>query len=125
MFKKIFGSSEPKEEKVLPWQSLEEVAQLDVIAEKSMVKPQLLFKHSTRCGISRMVLKQFVSDYNLDLNIDLHFLDLLSYRAVSDAIGTKFEVVHQSPQMLIIKNGVVVAHSSHGAINEMDLEKFV
>lgn len=127
MFKKIFGSSEPKkskEEKILPWQPLNEVAQLDRISEKSKTKTQLIFKHSTRCGISRMVMKQFVSAYDLDNNADLYYLDLLSYRDVSNEVGYKFQVMHQSPQLLVIRNGVVVAHASHGAINEMDLRKF-
>ncbi|QXP78982.1 MULTISPECIES: bacillithiol system redox-active protein YtxJ [Winogradskyella] len=123
MFKKLFGSSEPKEEKILPWQALTDISQLDTIAEKSKSKTQVIFKHSTRCGISSMVMKQFVSDYNLDINIDLHYLDLLSYRNVSDEIGYKFQVMHQSPQLIIIKNGVVVSHTSHGAINEVDLER--
>jgi len=125
MFKKLFGSKEPKEEKLLPWISLTEVKQLDTILKKSKTKTQAIFKHSTRCGISRMVMNQFVSAYDLDLNIDLYYLDLLNYRETSNKVGFKFQVMHQSPQLLIIKNGVVVAHASHGAINEMGLNKFI
>jgi monothiol bacilliredoxin len=124
MFKKIFGSSEPKEEKVLPWQPLSDVSQLSTIEERSKTKTQLIFKHSTRCGISSMVMKQFVSAYDLDSNADLYYLDLLNYRDVSNEVGYKFQVMHQSPQLLVIKNGVVVAHASHGGINEMNLERF-
>ena len=126
IFNKLFsGSSEPKEEKVLPWQPLTDVSQLDVIAEKSKTKTQLVFKHSTRCGISRMVMNQFVSDYNVDVVADLYYLDLLSYRDVSNEVGYKFQVMHQSPQLLVLRNGVVVAHASHGAINELSIERFV
>lgn len=128
MFKKLFGSSEPKEakvEKVLPWQPLSEVSQLDLIAEKSKGKTQVIFKHSTRCGISSMVMKQFVSAYDVDNNADLYYLDLLSYRDVSNEVGYKFQVMHQSPQLLVIKNGVVVAHASHGGINEINLAQLV
>ena len=125
MFKKLFGSSEPKEEKVLPWQSLSDVSQLALIAEKSKTKAQLIFKHSTRCGISRMVMNQFVSAYDEDTNADLYYLDLLSYRDVSNEVGYKFQVLHQSPQLLVIKNGVVVAHGSHGAINDIDLNRYI
>jgi len=123
MFKKLFGgSSEPKEEKLLPWIALTEIGQLEVIAEKSRAKTQVIFKHSTRCGISRMVMNQFVSAYNLEMtNIDLYFLDLLSYREISNEVGYKFQVMHQSPQLLIIKNGIAVNHASHGAINDIDL----
>ncbi len=125
MFKKLFGSSEPKEEKILPWIALKGIDQLDAIAERSKGKTQLIFKHSTRCGISRMVMNQFVAAYDLDLNADLYYLDLLSYRDVSKEVGYKFEVMHESPQLLVIRNGVVVAHASHGGINDMDLAKFI
>ena len=121
----MFGSSEPKEEKILPWIALNSIDQLDAIAEKSQGKTQLIFKHSTRCGISRMVMNQFVTSYDLDLNADLYYLDLLSYREVSNEVGYKFQVMHESPQLLVIRNGVVVEHASHGGINDMDLDSFV
>lgn len=125
MFKKIFGSSEPKEEKILPWIPLTSTEQLSTIEDQSKTKTQLIFKHSTRCGISRMVMNQFVAGYDLDLNADLYYLDLLSYRDVSNETGHKFQVLHESPQLLVIKNGVVVAHASHGGINELNLEQLV
>lgn len=126
IFNKMFGgSSEPKEEKVLPWIPLNTIAQLDIIADKSKTKTQLIFKHSTRCGISRMVMNQFVAAYDVDANVDLYYLDLLSYRDVSNEVGYKFQVMHQSPQLLVLRNGVVVAHASHGGINEIDLTQFV
>lgn len=126
-FSKIFDtkSSQNKEEKILPWIPLTSTDELDHIVERSKTKTQLIFKHSTRCGISRMVMNQFVATYDLDLNADLYYLDLLSYREVSNEVGYKFQVLHESPQLLVIKNGVVVAHASHGAINDMDLVKFI
>lgn len=126
MFGKLFGNNKtPKEEKALPWQNLTSIEQLDEIELSSKGKTQLIFKHSTRCGISRMVLNQFTEVYDLDLNADLYYLDLLNYRDVSNEVGYKFQVMHQSPQLLIIKNGVVVAHASHGAINDLDLSTFI
>lgn len=120
------GSSEDKEEKVLPWLTLTQVDQLKDIENKSKTKTQVIFKHSTRCGISRMVLKQFVASYNLtESDLDLYYLDLLNHRDVSNETGYKFQVMHESPQLLIVKNGVVVAHASHGAINHLNLEQFV
>jgi len=126
MFKKLFGgSTEPKEEKVLPWINLNSLSQLNEIEEKSKTKTQVIFKHSTRCGISRMVMNQFVEAYDLDANLDLYYLDLLSYRDVSNEVGYQFQVMHESPQLLVIKNGVTVAHASHGGINDLDLMRFV
>ncbi len=124
---KLFsGSSEPKEEKILPWLELTTVEQLDGIVEKSTTKTQVIFKHSTRCGISRMVMNQFVGSYDLTTDdLDLYYLDLLNFREISNEVGYKFQVMHESPQILVIKNGVTVAHASHGGINEVDLVKFV
>lgn len=126
MFGKLFGGSkEPKEEKILPWKQLTTVDELNTIEKLSKGKTQVIFKHSTRCGISKMVMNQFVSAFDVDVNLDLYYLDLLSFREVSNEAGFKFQVMHQSPQLLIIKNGVAVAHASHGGINEIDLAKFV
>ena len=129
IFNKLFGastSSAPnKEEKTLPWLALTAVSQLNEIAEKSKTKTQVIFKHSTRCGISRMVMNQFIASYNLTADdLDLYYLDLLNYREVSNETGYKFQVMHESPQILVIKNGNTVAHASHGAINEVDLGRF-
>jgi bacillithiol system protein YtxJ len=126
MFKKIFGSSQPKEEKVLPWIPLNDLQQLQFIEEKSKTKTQVIFKHSTRCGISRMVMKQFVGMYNLtEKDLDLYYLDLLNYREISNEVGVKFMLMHESPQLIVIKNGNVVNYASHGGINDIDLSKFV
>ena len=127
LFNKLFGgTSEPKDEKVLPWIPLNAIPQLHLIAEKSKTKPQFIFKHSTRCGISRMVINQFVERYDFtEKDADLYYLDLLRYRDVSDETGYKFQVLHQSPQLLVVKNGITVAHASHGAINELDLNRFI
>ena len=127
LLNKLFGgSSEPKEEKILPWIALTSLEQLVTIAENSKTKTQVIFKHSTRCGISSMVIKQFEKAYDLsENNLDLYYLDLLNYRDVSNEIAIKFKVMHQSPQLLVIKNGVVVAHDSHGAINTMNLNGIV
>lgn len=71
-------------------------------------------------------MKQFVDLYNLTENdLDLYYLDLLSFRDVSNEVGYKFQVMHQSPQLLVIKNGVTVVHASHGAINDINLAQFV
>jgi bacillithiol system protein YtxJ len=127
LLNKLFGNSgEVKEEKVLPWISLNELQQLNHIENKSATKPQVIFKHSTRCGISSMVIRQFVNAYELsEKDLDLYYLDLLSYRDISSEVASKFQVMHESPQLLIIKNGVVVAHDSHGGINDIDLNRFV
>ncbi|WP_291965337.1 bacillithiol system redox-active protein YtxJ [Maribacter sp.] len=128
IFGGLFGSKSEGESgsSNIPWIPLNTVDQLGTIKEKSSSRPQVIFKHSTTCGISRMVLNMFKSSYSLqDGQMDLYFLDLLANRDVSNAVASKFGVMHQSPQLLIIKNGVVVMHDSHGAISDINLEKYV
>jgi bacillithiol system protein YtxJ len=99
------------------WLALTDKAQLEDIIKISIGKPVLIFKHSTRCGISRKVLKNFESDYDIpETEIDMYFLDLLEYRILSNDISEKFKVAHQSPQVLVIKKGEVIYHDSHDSI---------
>ena len=115
-----------KGKKVIPWIPLTEISQLKDIQEKSKSKTQVIFKHSTTCGISRMVMNMFNSSYDLSLEqVDLYYLDLHAHRDVSNETGYTFQVIHQSPQLLVIRNETTVAHASHGAISEVDLLEYV
>ncbi len=129
IFNSIFGkkiSEEEKENKALSWMPLTAMDQLNSIEKLSADKPQIIFKHSTSCGISTMVLRLFEENYSLGPEkADLYYLDLHGYREISNEVANKFNVYHQSPQLLVIINGVAVAHNSHGAIAEMDLDKYV
>jgi bacillithiol system protein YtxJ len=124
--KKLFGTTtEVKDTKLVPWIALNSIEHLKEIEAKSATKTQVIFKHSTRCGISRMVLSQFKKDFDTSsTNLDLHFLDLLNHRDISNAIAERFNVVHESPQLLIIKNGIAVSNASHGSINDLDLQQY-
>ncbi|WP_420322788.1 bacillithiol system redox-active protein YtxJ [Flagellimonas sp.] len=127
IFNNLFGNKEQstKEEKQIPWIPLVTIDQLSEIKEKSKERTQLIFKHSTTCGISRMVLNMFTSAYALGENVDVYFLDLHAHRDVSNAVASTFQVMHQSPQLLIIKNGEATFHTSHGAITDINLEEYV
>lgn len=111
----FFGTN--KEKLSLNWTIIEDRSQLDDAIELSYHKPVVIFKHSTRCGISKMVLNQFQSNAEFDENeVYLYFLDLLKFRNLSNEIAERFQVYHQSPQMIILKSGEVVHHSSHSEI---------
>lgn len=116
-----------KEEiKNVPWNQLTEIATLEEIAEISYQQPVAILKHSTSCGISRMVLRQFEKEYDLhEGRMKLYFLDLLNHRDISNKIASKFNVPHQSPQLIIIKDGKAVYDASHSEINAGSLNKFV
>ncbi|MEZ4792101.1 MAG: bacillithiol system redox-active protein YtxJ [Gelidibacter sp.] len=127
IFDKLFnGSTEPKQVDSTPWIDLNRMEQLNSILVQSKTKLQLIFKHSTRCGISRMVIGQFKKDFKLtETEVDLYYLDVLSHRDISNEIANRFDVVHESPQLLMVKNGVVVKHASHGEINNMTMDGLV
>jgi len=125
IFDSVFGKKEKKEKKALPWITLESVAQLEEIVKKSKNKSQVIYKHSSTCGISRMVLGMFTDSFDMETDVDLYFLTIQNHRDVSNTIADKFEVRHESPQLLVIKNGEVVFHTSHGAISEMDFMKYL
>lgn len=127
IFDKLFNSSsETVIKKEIPWIELNSTNQINDIIQNSSTSTQIIFKHSTRCGISRMILNQFAKDYIFSENdFNLYYLDLLRFREISNQISRTFEVYHESPQLLIIKNGIVVAHKSHGEINDIDLQKYI
>ncbi len=110
----------------VPWHILGRMEQLDEIMVESKTKPVAIFKHSTRCGISRGVLKLLEKNYSLtDDQLKLYFLDILQNRDISNEIAARFKVRHESPQMIVIKNGVVVHHDSHHSIEASHLERFI
>jgi len=85
-----------------------------------------VFKHSTRCSISRGVVKQFENSFDEDLStLKIYYLDLLSFREISNEVGYQFQVLHQSPQLLVIKNEVAVTHASHYDIMSIDLKQYI
>lgn len=101
------------------WREITSIQQLDDIIAESQNNKVAIFKHSTSCGISRMVLRNFKSDIDSAVNNKtiVYYLDLLSYRSISNAIAEKFGVIHESPQLIVIENGSVKHNSSHHSIN--------
>ena len=126
MFKGIFGKSEEKPSSNLQWNYLESMEDLDAAELLSKGKTVVLFKHSTRCSISRFVLKQFEKTYSVpEDKMELYFLDLIEYRPISNEIASRYGVMHQSPQMIVLSNGKAIYNASHESIDANDLEQFV
>ena len=97
------------------WNQLISMDQLSELKKKSTEKPQLIFKHSTRCSISSMALSRFERSEAAS-NVDFYLLDLLSFRNISNEIADQFNVHHQSPQILLIHKGECIFDESHNAI---------
>ena len=126
-FKNIFNSSDDansNENKII-WNELTDLAQLNEIITISNEKPVAIFKHSTRCSVSRMALKQFENEFNSSDKITPYFLDLIAHRDISNEIATRFGVYHQSPQLILIKNGKAIYNVSHSDIDAEELGRKV
>ena len=126
LLKNLFGSSEPTTNNSnVEWIPLTDLGQLNEIINKSTETPVAIFKHCTRCSVSRMALKQFESEFNLTSKVTPYFLDLLEHRDISNEIVIRFGVVHQSPQLILIKDGKAVYNASHSDIAAMKLVEII
>ena len=108
----------------IPWQLLKNIETFDDLIRLSSDIPVMLFKHSTRCSISVMAKQRLESkwDFSSEEIIPV-YLDLLSYRNVSNEIADRLQVTHQSPQVILMKNGRGVYHASHNQISVGDLKQ--
>lgn len=94
------------------WIPLHKEDQLDQIRERSAGRPQLIFKHSTRCSASALVKSRLERGNQPDA-IDFYYLDLINYRPISNKVSEAFRVEHESPQVLLIINGECTYDESH------------
>lgn len=106
----------------MQWHYLTDVSQLRSLITLSQEQSAkaltfLLFKHSTRCSISSMALNRLESKWQNNTMVKPYFLDLLTYRDISNEIANVFQVEHASPQVLLIKNGACFYHNSHNGIS--------
>ncbi len=106
----------------MEWLQLKDESQLNEIIEQSKHHPVVIFKHSTRCSISAMVINRLETAWKKEEAGSPYYLDLISYRPVSQKIEHLFHVQHESPQVLVISNGVCVYHASHTAINYQEIK---
>src|SRR5690606_31955304 len=101
------------------WKKLTESTQIEEIKELSFTKPVLIFKHSTRCSVSSTSLDRLLRNWKTEdgEKVIPYFLDLIAFRNLSAQIEDTFGVAHESPQVLIIRNGKAVYDNSHFGIS--------
>ena len=108
----------------MQWKYITDLAQVDQIKKQDGYS--LIFKHSTRCSVSMMAKKRFEMDWSvLPENTSLYFLDLISYRDISAQIAETFQVHHESPQILLIKDGDCVLDASHSDISAEEVAEVI
>lgn len=112
---------------MVAWQKLDKQEQIEKLAEESKTKPVVIFKHSTICSISSTAknrLERQWQEAGLQ-DVQPYYLDLLAFRPVSNEIADFFHVRHESPQLLLIQDGVCTYNASHLGINLGEVKKRV
>lgn len=119
--KGIFGTTN------MNWKKLDHVETINEVSSRSHQAPVLIYKHSTRCSISSMVLARLERSWLAQElpSVESYFLDLINYREISNAISERFGVFHESPQVLVIAGGECVFHSSHTGISYSLIKKAI
>ncbi|HQW22943.1 MAG TPA: bacillithiol system redox-active protein YtxJ [Bacteroidia bacterium] len=104
--------------KLMIWTKITTLNQLNDIDTESQSEKIMIFKHSTTCSISRMALNRLESKWKPEYSETLkpYFLDLLAYRNISNEIARRYDVVHESPQVLVVSKGKSIYNESHGGI---------
>ena len=107
------------------WISIESAEMLDSLIEKSFEHPVLVYKHSTRCGLSSMVRSRLERSWvNGPLDVECYFLDIIAFRQISNEVEYRFGVLHESPQVLLIIRGKCLFHGSHLGVNYQSIVVF-
>ncbi len=111
----------------MEWNKLSEIEQLEEINKASFEAPVMIFKHSTRCNISSSALNRVERNWNNeqdDVKVKPYYLDLIAYRNISNEIAKNWNIEHQSPQVLVIKNGTCIYTETHMGINYDEIINF-
>lgn len=110
----------------IAWNNIENDSDLEKAIAESHDRVVLIFKHSTRCSISAYALRNFERAYGYASDqVAPYFLDLITYRSISNRIADQLGVTHQSPQLIIVKNGKAVFNRSHERIEAEDVKNWI
>ena len=108
------------------WKSITTEEHVLQIIENSNEKSQIIFKDSVTCGISAFAKERLENGNQLLIDkADFNYLDLLSFRTISNFIATELNVIHQSPQIIVLKNKEVVYRVSHHSIQAEEIAKWL
>ena len=124
--KKIFNNNTVNNEPLVNWAMIDGIDTMTEIIDNAKNSTLIIFKHSSRCGMSSSILRKFekkTSTTFTDKKL-FYFLNVIKHKDVSDEIEKRFSIRHESPQVLIVKNNEVIKHDSHYSILDIDLADF-
>lgn len=104
------------------WNVIDDPSKLQGVLEASRNKPQLIYKHSNRCSVCWFTKAELErASEKIDGEAEMYFVDVIRNRSVSNTIAEKLGIRHESPQAILVENGEIVWHASHGGIKESEL----
>jgi len=99
------------------WNVLTDELEVEKIIEASREQPQLIYKHSPTCGICAMAKDKIEQGFGeISDKTGMYFVNVINARPASNAIEEKLQVRHESPQVLVLRNGECIWHTSHYSI---------
>ncbi len=104
------------------WIELKEADAVDNFNEETIKSPDksfVIFKHSTRCSTSRMALRMFESGW--EKSIPAYIINVVEHRSASNKVASQYRILHESPQVLVIKNGRCIYDTSHSSIDPIEV----
>jgi len=105
------------------WIDLNSISQIDDIWES--FHTTVIFKHSTRCPVSGMAKRSLEFDsHAVPSDIPCYYLDILQHRDISNKIAEKWQVIHESPQILVVQGSQCIHHASHDSIDMATIVTF-
>ena len=87
---------------------LHDAPELDELLSRSAEQPVILFKHSATCGISARAYREMTK-----LEKPIALVTVQNARALSSEIESRFAIPHETPQVLIVRDGKLAWSASH------------
>ncbi|MCU0328857.1 MAG: bacillithiol system redox-active protein YtxJ [Chitinophagales bacterium] len=93
------------------------ISSIEALEQKlldSHERPVLFFKHSTICPVSTYAHKEIINHLEaLETEMDVVKIEVIEARPVSNALAERTQVTHQSPQAILVRNGLSIYDESH------------
>ncbi len=93
------------------FQTITESDQLDALFAHSKEGPVIIFKHDPFCSISRRAYDQVSR-----VGAAVAMIDVSRDRDLSFDVADQTGVKHESPQIVVLRDGATFWHASHGSI---------
>ena len=107
----------------MKWKTIDNTEEFEHAISNSFQQTIAIFKHSTRCSIS-FVAKKTIERF-WAFNNDIYYIDLIQNRNISNLLASQLNVKHESPQIIVIKDGKAVYHAAHGMIDIQEISEYL